>query len=81
MNGSGVLIRSLLEHDLVDEIVLLVFPVVVGQGTRLFPDTGPDRALRLTDSRTTPGGVALQVYRPDGRIQVGTATADLEHVH
>ena len=81
VNGSGVLIRSLLEHDLVDEIVLLVFPVVVGQGTRLFPDTGPDRALRLTDSRTTPGGVALQVYRPDGRIQVGTATADLEHVH
>jgi dihydrofolate reductase len=59
---------------------LLIFPVIVGQGTRLFPDTGPDRALELVQSRATPGGVTIQVYRPTGRLQVGTSTADLKHV-
>jgi dihydrofolate reductase len=80
VNGSGVLVRWLLEHDLVDELALLTFPVVVGQGTRLFPDNGPDRALELVESRATSGGVTIQVYRPAGRMQVGTATADLDHV-
>jgi len=50
--------------------------VVLGQGTRLFPEAGPDRALELLDSRTTPGGVTIQVYRPGGRPQYGTASAD-----
>jgi dihydrofolate reductase len=80
VHGSGALVRSLLQKNLVDEINLLVFPVVVGQGTRLFPDTGPDIALELLDSRTTPRGVTIQAYRPTGRLQVGTATADLDHV-
>jgi hypothetical protein len=43
---------------------LLVVPVVVGQGTRLFPDNGPDMALDLVDSRAFPKGITLQVYRP-----------------
>ena len=47
--GSGVLVRWLLDNDLVDEITLFIVPVVVGQGTRLFPDNGPDRALDLVD--------------------------------
>ena len=51
MHGSGALIRSLLGHDLVDEIQLIVVPVVLGQGTRLFPDAGPDIALDLVESR------------------------------
>jgi hypothetical protein len=51
--------------------------VVVGQGTRLFPDTGPDIALELVDSRATPIGVTIQVYRPTGRPQYATATTDL----
>jgi dihydrofolate reductase len=80
VHGSGALIRWLLDNDLVDEITLFIFPVVVGQGTRLFADTGPDRALELVESRATPKGVTIQVYRPTGRPQYGTATADLKHV-
>jgi dihydrofolate reductase len=64
VHGSGVLIRWLLENDLVDEMNLLIVPVVVGQGTRLFPDTGPGIALDLVESRAVPKGVTIQVYRP-----------------
>ena len=77
MHGSGGLTRWLLDHDLVGEIQLLIVPVVVGQGTRLFPDAGPDIALDLVDSRAFPTGVGSQVYRPAGRPQYATATADL----
>jgi len=71
--GSGVLVRWLLDNDLVDEITLFTAPVVVGQGTRLFPDTGQDIALDLVDSRATTKGVTIQVYRPTGRPQYATA--------
>ena len=54
VHGSGALIRWLLDNQLVDEITLLVCPVVIGQGTRRFPDTGPDVALDLVESRSTP---------------------------
>jgi dihydrofolate reductase len=73
VHGSGALIRWLLDNHLVDEIILLIYPVVIGQGTRLFPDTGPDTALDLVDSRTTPKGLTIQVYRPTGRPQYETA--------
>ena len=69
--GSLSLVRWLLDNDLVDEITLLTYPVVVGQGTRLFPDTGPDLALELVELRTTPSGVTIQVYRTAGRPQYG----------
>jgi dihydrofolate reductase len=72
VHGSGALIRWLLDHDLVDEIQLLIVPVVLGQGTRLFPDAGPDIALDLVDSRADSKGVTIQVYRPDGRPQYAT---------
>jgi dihydrofolate reductase len=66
----------LLDNDLVDEINLFTFPVVVGQGTRLFPDTGQDRALQLVGSQAiTPSGVTIQVYHPAGRPRYATATA------
>ena len=74
VHGSGRLVRWLFDNQLVDEITLLTVPVVVGQGTRLFPDTGPDIALDLVDSRVTPKGVTIQVYRPTGRPQYATAT-------
>jgi dihydrofolate reductase len=80
VHGSGALIRWLLDNQLVDEITLLVYPVVIGQGTRLFPDTGPDTALDLVESRSTPKGLTIQVYRPSGRPQYATATVDLKHV-
>ena len=72
MHGSGTLVRWLLDNQLVDEITLLVCPVVVGQGTRLFPDTGPDMALDLVESRAVPKGITIQVYRPAGRPQYAT---------
>jgi dihydrofolate reductase len=76
VHGGGELVRWLLDHHLVDEIALLTYPVVVGQGTRLFPAAGPDTALELVESRATPGGVTIQVYRPAGRPQYATATSD-----
>ena len=72
MHGSGVLIRWLLDNRLVDEISLFTYPAVIGQGTRLFPDAGPDIALDLVDSRAFPNGITLQVYRPTGRPQYAT---------
>src|SRR5919109_4810394 len=76
VHGSGALIRWLLANDLVDEMTLLIVPVVVGQGARLFPDAGPDIALDLVDSRADSKGVTIQVYRPAGRPQYAPATAD-----
>jgi dihydrofolate reductase len=73
VHGSGALIRWLLANDLVDEMILFICPVVVGQGTRLFPDTGPDLALDLVESRSTPKGVTIQVYRPNGRPRYARA--------
>jgi dihydrofolate reductase len=74
VHGSGSLIRWLFDNRLVDEITLLTYPLVIGQGTRLFPETGPDTALDLIDSRVTSKGVTIQVYRPTGRPQYATAT-------
>lgn len=74
VHGSGKLIRWLLDNRLVDEVTLLVCPVIVGQGQRLFPDNGPDTALDLVDSRPTPSGVTIQVYQPAGRPAYETAT-------
>ena len=76
VHGSGTLVRWLLDNGLVDEIVLLVYPMVIGQGTRLFADAGPDIALELLDSQSTSTGVTMQVYRPTGRPQYATGTPD-----
>lgn len=67
VHGSGTLVRWLLANGLVDEMTLVVVPVVVGQGARLFPDDGPDLALDLVRSRADSKGVMTQVYRPAGR--------------
>lgn len=67
VHGSGVLLRWLLERDLVDVLILQVYPVVVGEGQRLFPEQGQAHELALVESRSTPSGVMLQTYRPTGR--------------
>jgi dihydrofolate reductase len=72
VHGSGALVRWLVDNDLVDEITLLICPVVVGEGARLFPESGPDLALEPVDSRTYPKGITTQVYRPAGRPQYAT---------
>jgi dihydrofolate reductase len=72
VHGSLSLVRWLLDNQLVDEMNLLIVPVVVGQGTRLFPDRGPDIALDLVESRAFPKGTTIQVYRPAGRPQYAT---------
>ena len=72
VHRSGLLTRWLLAHNLVDELNLLICPVIVGQGMRLFPETGPDMALELRDSRSYPKGITLQVYRPTGRPEYAT---------
>jgi dihydrofolate reductase len=64
MMGSGQLIHSLLPHRLVDEFMLIIHPVVLGQGLRLFPDQGTMTELRLTNSDTTASGVILTIYEP-----------------
>ncbi len=60
--GSARLVQALIEHDLVDELRLMVFPVVLGKGKRLFGETSDKKRLRLTESRTVGEGIAIQTY-------------------
>jgi dihydrofolate reductase len=62
--GSGALVQSLMRRNLIDEYVLLIHPLVLGSGRRLFPDGGPFAALRLVDSVTTTTGVVITTYQP-----------------
>lgn len=73
VHGSGELLRWLLERDLVDELHFQLYPVVVGDGLRLFPERGKTHDLELVESRSTPSGVTIQTYRPRGRASFGTA--------
>jgi dihydrofolate reductase len=63
--GSGELVQSLMRRNLVDEYVLLIHPLVLGSGRRLFADGGAFAALRLVDTRTTTTGVVIATYQPD----------------
>ena len=71
LQSSGVLLRWLLERDLVDELRLVIHPVVLGDGLRLFPEKGQTHRLALLESTVTSTGVILQTYRPDGRATFG----------
>jgi dihydrofolate reductase len=63
--GSGDLLQTLMRHGLVDEYGLLIHPLVLGRGRRLFNDDAHRSALRLVDSLTTTTGVVMATYRPD----------------
>jgi dihydrofolate reductase len=73
VHGSGQLVQFLLENDLLDRLNLLIFPVIVGDGRRLFPESGNATGLKLDESRTTPSGVTISAYRPAGRPEFGEA--------
>ena len=64
VHGSARLVQALLEHDLVDELRLMVFPVLLGSGKRLFGETSDKKPLRLVDSKVVGDGVAILTYQP-----------------
>ncbi len=64
IHGSRQLVQTLIENDLVDELRLMVFPVVLGTGQRVFGETSDKKPLRLVDSKTVGDGVAILVYQP-----------------
>jgi dihydrofolate reductase len=65
VHGSARLVQTLLEHDLVDELRLMVFPVVLGAGKRLFAETTDKKRFGLVDARTVGDGISILVLRPD----------------
>jgi dihydrofolate reductase len=66
--GSGALVQSLMRHNLVDEYVLSIHPLVLGSGRRLFPEGSPFATLQLVDSKTSTTGVVIATYRPAGPV-------------
>jgi len=69
--GSGKLVQTLMEHDLVDEYRLMIDPLVLGTGKRLFRDGSPKTPLRLIDSKTSSKGVLIVAYQPEGSAVPG----------
>lgn len=69
--GSGALVRSLLQNDLLDELRIIIHPIVLGSGKRLFEDGGDRQALELVDSKTFGTGVLYLTYRPVGEQGAG----------
>jgi dihydrofolate reductase len=72
VHGSGDLIQTLLKHDLVDEYRLLIFPLLVGSGKRIFADGTIPAGLKLVDSKTSTTGVLMATYEPAGEIPYGS---------
>jgi dihydrofolate reductase len=71
VHGSGGLANTLIEHDLIDEYRLLIYPVHLGRGKKLFRDDTKAAALRLTGARTTSTGVIVATYQPAGPVRQG----------
>jgi dihydrofolate reductase len=69
IHGSPQLVQTLIEHDLVDEYRLMVFPVVLGTGKRLFGETSDKKSLRLVDSKVVGSGVTILIYQPAGETK------------
>ena len=70
------LARTLIDHDLIDEYRLLIFPVHLGSGKKLFRDGAQSAALRLTSATTTGTGVVIATYQPDGPVRLGSYALD-----
>jgi dihydrofolate reductase len=78
VHGSSNLIQTLLEHDLVDELKIMVFPVVLGTGKRLFAEGAMPAGLKLADSATSTTGVFMATYKREGDIKYGSFALDDE---
>ncbi len=74
--GSATLIQTLLSNGLVDELRLMIFPVLVGPGKRLFGDGTAPAGLELTESKTSGTGVVIATYRPAGELETGSFALD-----
>lgn len=72
VQGSSTLYPQLLEAGLLDELTLMISPIVLGQGKRLFGDGTPPRRLRLTEHRVSDGGNIIAAYRPSGPVELGS---------
>ena len=72
IQGSGTLYPQLLDAGLIDELTLMISPVVLGPGKRLFGDGTPPRTLRMTEHRVSDGGSIIATYQPAGPVEIGT---------
>jgi dihydrofolate reductase len=70
--GSSTLTPVLLEHGLADEVLLLVYPVLLGTGKRFFSDGAPPRELALVGTKAAASGVVISTYRPSGALRTGS---------
>jgi dihydrofolate reductase len=69
--GSSTLTPALIQHGLADEVLLLVYPVMLGTGKRVFSDAASPRELRLINSKAGPSGVIINTYKPSGPLRTG----------
>jgi dihydrofolate reductase len=76
IQGSSDLIQTLLKHSLIDEFTVLVFPVLLGKGKRLFGDGTVPSGLKVIKSQSYPTGVVVMIYRPDGEVKTGSFAAE-----
>jgi len=77
--GSRTVVHTLMQHDLIDEYRMMIFPVILGSGRRLFPDGTPDKTvLRLTDTRVFGSGVVVQTYHPAVKAESGLSDRQLD---
>ena len=74
VHGSAQLVQTLIENSLVDELRLMVFPVVLGSGKRLFGETSGKKRLRLADSKMVGDGVSILIYQPAGEQAKGSSS-------
>jgi len=75
VHGSSILAQTLFEHDLVDELCLMTFPIVLGKGKRLFAENSAPAAFTMTDSLVTANGVIFAYYKRAGEVKTGTIGA------
>ena len=72
IQGSSMLYPQLLEADLLDELTLMISPLVLGQGKRLFGEGTPPKTLKMTGHRVSDGGNIIATYRPAGQVEIGS---------